>query len=550
MTWYPWDPGDGFLPNCGAVPTALWPAETTHPIAAPTRVPLRIPGTIRDMLSILAQERTFGVKAASIPLLERAADARLKAEFARVAEVFLEVDFETGGVLPCSDVFRIVRDAEQPRWSSPLLAVCPEDFVLLNGRLLFEELRAVLRTHVHFPEEWEYDLAALYVIQCGVADLLPGFFYALIDGTKGAGKTTFLDHSSRLTGSLRLQSFTLATLSRSMVKFRPVSIDEFDITEKNPEIGSATAALVRQGYNRDAAPRLICAPRSNEVLPLEIAGPKAITFRYDLDDALKDRGFRFPMAAGSEYRLVVLGMAPEFGDLPDRLKAWAVEVHQYWTFERVCVRIKEPSFEVAVRAALGGLSATRGAELMTTALVVSEIVGVDIAAPLRDASGARDREGSASRGVEKLMDALRLVAAREGPGLSKPDFVVVPQTAVRMEVDRVRQSLRLLPLKDGEFARLRKDALIQDAWRVKIHGNAHWKVPRAFLAGAPGSDTPDTPESPSPQDDRVSRVAQVIPPGNPPPETVANEDGSPEDGWGHRTTKADRFRAKFEGQQP
>ena len=34
-------------------------------------------------------------------------------------------------------------------------------------------------------------------------------------------------------------------------------------------------------------------------MELEIAGPKALTFRYDLDDALKDRGFRFPMAAGT-----------------------------------------------------------------------------------------------------------------------------------------------------------------------------------------------------------------------------------------------------------
>ena len=206
-------------------------------------------------------------------------------------------------------------------------------------------------------------------------------------------------------------------------------------------------------------------------------------------------------------------MAPEFGDLPTRIRAWAGQVHRVWTFERVSERIKEDSFEVEVRSVLGRSSATRGAELMTTALLVCEIVGVDALQSLREANAARDREAGASRGVEDLLEALRTVAGRAGPGLSPSEFVVVRQTEVRAEMDRARKERRMFPLKDGEFSRLRKDALIRDDWRIKIHGVDHWKVPRTFLATYTGGDPPESPEPPAPQVDRVSGVARVDPVG-------------------------------------
>jgi hypothetical protein len=474
---------------------------------------------LHDKIGILAEEIVYGPGANQVPLVERARDTRLASRRDELQKRFGEICTELRG--PSregegtdieSEGFRSLRNEFLSGWTSPLLALDREEAVEAGGRRLFGELRATLTEHVHFPEDWEYDVAALYVFQCYLGDLLPAFFYALIDGTRGAGKTTLLDHLSRLTGSLRLQSFTLATLSRSMTRFRPVSIDEFDATEKNPEMGSAAAALVRQGYKRDAAPRLICAPKSNEILALEIAGPKAVTFRSDLDDALKDRGFRFPMAAGANFRLVVLGMAPEFGDLAGRLKAWAGEAHEVWSFERVCATIKEPSFETAVRSVLGRTGATRGAELMTTALIVTRIAGIDLSLALREASGARERETGTSRGVEELLDALRALVVRAGPGLDASEYVVVAQTSVRAEIDRARKEQRLLPLKDGEFAQLRRDALIQDAWRVKVHGYPHWKIPKSFLCDKAGSESPVSPDSPEPQGDRVTQVSQVRPP--------------------------------------
>lgn len=484
-------------------------------------------------IALLAEEKVFGAAAAGIPPSKLAGDPRLAAERdhlrARLAEICAELMRPGAWAGPVDievESFKRLRDEAVPGWKSPLLALDPKDHTSTNGRRLFGELRALLTSHVHFPESWEYDLAALYIFQCYVGDLLPGFFYALIDGTKGAGKTTLLDHLSRLTDSLRLQSFTLATLSRSMSKFRPVSIDEFDVTEKNPDLGSATAALVRQGYKRDAAPRLICAPKSNEVLALEIAGPKALTFRYDLDDALKDRGFRFPMAAGRRFRLVVLGMAPEFGDLPARLKEWAGDVHGVWSFAQVCERIKEPSFEARVRSVLGSSEATRGAELMTTALIVSEVVGIDVTGSLRQASEARERESGASHGVEELVTSVRTLAARIAPGLTESEFIVLPQTSVRAEIDRVRKERHVPPLRDGEFARLRRDSLIQDSWRIKLHGYPHWRIPKTFLTEQPEGDSPRSPDSPAPQGERVSRVSQVSPVAAPDPASFPAEAGS------------------------
>jgi hypothetical protein len=487
--------------------------------------------SLEDKVGILAEEVVRGPNGPHLSIAEIVRDGRVATKRSSLLERFDAIRGEITLSSPETEpeevglaAFRRLRDEALPEWSCGLLAIDQDDTVSASGRRIFTELRTQLRAHVFFPEEWEFDLAALYVLQCHVADILPVFFYALIDGTKGAGKTTLLDHLSRLTDSLRLQSFTLATLSRSLTKFRPVSIDEFDITEKNPEMGSATAALVRQGYKRDAAPRLICAQKSNEILALEVAGPKAITFRHDLDDALKDRGFRFPMAAGNDFQLVVRGMAPEFGNLPERLKAWAVEAHRVWTFERVCTRIKEDSFENKVRTLLGRLEATRGAELMTTALLVSEISGIDITESLRGARGARDREAATSRGVEELLDALHVLAGRVGPGLAESEFVVFSQTGVRAEMDRVRNDRRVPPLKDGEFARLRKDALIQDAWRIKLHGYPHWRIPKAFLNERGNGESPDSPESPARQDGGVSRVTRVSPL---PPEPVEVDSRAP-----------------------
>ena len=434
-----------------------------------------------------------------------------------------------------------VRDGRCPSWMNSLLALDPGENTLALSRRLFLDVKLALGTHVFFPEPWEYEIAALYVFQCWIGDVLPGDFYVFFDGTKGAGKTTVLDHISRLTDSLRLQSFTLATLSRSMTKFRPVSIDEFDEVEQNSEMGGAVAALVRQGYKRDAAPRKVCAPRSNEVLDLEISGPKALTFRGEVDDGLKDRGFRFPMVKGTSYQMVLLGMAPEFGSLPTRLKDWAFQIRATRTFGWASARIKEPTFGEKVRAVLDALEANRNAEIVTVAVLLAEVVGVDLTKSLREAKAAKDRDEGVSRGVEELIDALRAVAARSPPKLSESEFFVIPQAAVRAEIDRVRKESHLLPIKNGELARYRKDARVSDEWRVIIRGRYYWKLPRSFLlAEGPLGLSPSSPSSPLPQDDRVTRVERV--PTPPPAGSGARDE--PDDLFEGRPTRTERYKAQ------
>jgi len=428
----------------------------------------------------------------------------------------------------------------------------PPEVTAVDGAVLFAEVRAALERHVYFPEPWEYDLAALYVFQCWIANVLPAYFYVFFDGTKGAGKTTVLDHLSRLTDSLRLQSFTLATLSRSMTKYRHVSIDEFDEVERDPEMGGTVAALVRQGYKRDGAPRKVCAPKSNEVVDLETAGPKALTFRGDLDDALKDRGIRFPMARGSSYRMVLLGMAPELGSLPARLKAWASLARAEWSFERASARIKEPSHEEKVRAVLDVLEAGRNEEIVTVAVLVAEVVGIDLTTSLRDAKAAKDRDEGVSRGVEELLDALCAVTGRKPPKLGEAEFYLVSPKEVRAEMDRARKDVRMLPIKNHELARFRKDARIMDDWRVTIRGRDYWKIPTAFI---PHTETtgvlpPSAPLAPSRQDDRVPRVDRVPIPL--PPESGAPVQPSEATGAQVRAAARSAFdeAARQEGERP
>lgn len=513
-------------------------APSTSPISG--RPSLRCPQAIADKIGLVAQEKVFGPGTA--PSTQQ---VRESSELAALRERLV-----TEAVRRISEgenaeaVLVNVRNREVPDWVDPLLAANDLELGQSRGRSLFRALRAALVRHVFFPEVWEYDIVALYIFECYFADLLPAYFYVFLDGTRGAGKTTVLDHVSRLTGSLRLQSFTLATLSRSLTNFKPVSIDEYDVVERDDELGGAVAALVRQGYKRDAPPRKVCAPKSNDILDLAIAGPKALTFRSEIDDALKDRGFRLPMArGGGSYLMVLLGMAPEFGDLPERLQTWAKAVHSTWTYESVCTRIKQSSFSTNVEATLGVLAATRNAELVTIAVLVSEIAGINLLDALKSAKGAKDREENLSLNVQDLLDAIRVVSARQAAKLTTTDTSTIAQPEVRKEVDGVRAGRGERRISQREFVQARKDAGIRDDWRVKIRGGDYWRLPQDFLDSLRGG-SPAAPESPSLQNVGVAQVTQVAPPSESETKRPAETEADPEDLFEGRPTRADLARSR------
>ena len=389
----------------------------------------------------------------------------------------------------------------------------PED-----GAALFRDLVEGWKIHVYLPAEWEYRILALFCLQSRLAPRLPRSFYLYPAGPKGSGKTTILDHISEVTHALRFQNVSLPTLARSMSE-RPaptVAVDEYDITTGDRGVDEARDALVRQGYKANAAPFKRSELVHGKVVPVEfpIYGPKVLTFRGQVEDALQDRGFILPTEKGKDYAFVVRAISPRWGDLISRLDAWGSAALPGLDPARLLERLESPDFQDRVRRVLGVLEATRNAELVTVALLVAEAAGVDLEAELREALGAKEREAAENEWVEALGDILPRLA-KNSPKLEASPFYVLKQSAVKAELDRIRKERRLPPCSAAEFAGWRRDLGIRSDWIRKRARAAYWNLPKEFVEdlGSQGPGSLTSLASLLSRDERGNHVSPVNPSG-------------------------------------
>ncbi len=389
----------------------------------------------------------------------------------------------------------------------------PED-----GAALFRDLVEGWKIHVYLPAEWEYRILALFCLQSRLAPRLPRSFYLYPAGPKGSGKTTILDHISEVTHALRFQNVSLPTLARSMSE-RPaptVAVDEYDITTGDRGVDEARDALVRQGYKANAAPFKRSEVVRGKVVPVEfpIYGPKVLTFRGQVEDALQDRGFILPTEKGKDYAFVVRAISPRWGDLISRLDAWGSAALPGLDPARLLERLESPDFQDRVRRVLGVLEATRNAELVTVALLVAEAAGVDLEAELREALGAKEREAAENEWVEALGDILPRLA-KNSPKLEASPFYVLKQSAVKAELDRIRKERRLPPCSAAEFAGWRRDLGIRSDWIRKRARAAYWNLPKEFVEdlGSQGPGSLTSLASLLSRDERGNHVSPVNPSG-------------------------------------
>ncbi len=354
-----------------------------------------------------------------------------------------------------------------------------------DGPALFRDLVEAWRVHVYLPSEWEYRILALFCLQSRLAPRLPRVFYLFLAGTKGSGKTTILDHIAEVCDALRFQNVSLPTLARSMSE-KPaptVAVDEYDNTTGDRGTDEARDALVRQGYKANAAPFKRSEVSHGKVVPVEfpIYGPKVLTFRRQVEDALQDRGFILPTERGKDYAFVVRAISPRWGDLVARLDAWGRAALPGLDPSRLLERLEAPDFQDRVRRVLGVLEGNRNAELVTVALLTAEAAGVDLEAELREALGAKEREATEDEMVELLGELLPPLA-RADPKLEETPFFVVKQSQVKAKLDQVRKERRLPPSSDREFAGWRRDLGIRSEW-VRVRGKVKfWHLPEAFVA--------------------------------------------------------------------
>src|SRR5437899_8163049 len=167
-----------------------------------------------------------------------------------------------------------------------------------DGERLHDEVRAKVKEHFGFKEEWHYDLASLWVLQGPLTPVLPSVFYLPIGGAIGTAKTTLQRMLCKLTLGLFFGNASIAVLARAMKPFQPVVIDEYDVN-RGDEYNQTRDALLRDGYLRGATYDRWDVTLRGPVR-LEVFSAKAFGYTGALDGALQSRGYPLPMVKGPE----------------------------------------------------------------------------------------------------------------------------------------------------------------------------------------------------------------------------------------------------------
>ncbi|MEE9237396.1 MAG: hypothetical protein V3U52_06370 [Thermoplasmata archaeon] len=352
---------------------------------------------------------------------------------------------------------------------------------------LFGAVMDTLQTHFYFKEAWHYVVTVLFVFQGYVATVLPAVFYLFIGGRYGEGKTTLLALLEKLTGGLLFENVSIAALARTMGEAQTICLDEMDVS-RGRDYDGIRDAFLRTGYKADAAPyaRWDVARRSIEEVP--IYGPKAATFRGVLDAALQSRGFVLPTVkpAGEEgYEFVLRNMWPDLRELPERLKAWGEDARKQYPPERVQEIANSPEFKEKVKRAVPELGANRESERATIALLVAEMLSVDVREEMKKASEqaqALTGEDTADL-LEDLKDVVlsRAVSIQEKLIDESPE-IRFRQKEIKDEMNRILKDRGERPLSHGRFAALRRDFGIEDAWLRKPQNRVEWAVPVKWLS--------------------------------------------------------------------
>ncbi len=349
---------------------------------------------------------------------------------------------------------------------------------------LWEEVESFFREHFYLGEEdWAYRICTLWCLQTAVAKVLPVWFYVFPEGPIGSGKTELIYLLALVSGGLVLGNVSPAALARKLDEGATVLIDEYDST-KCKEFDEIKDALFREGYRRGGVYTRALGP-GPETIDFNIGGPKAATFRGEIDEALLSRGFALPTVRyhgpkGVDY--VHKLMFAKAGDLPQRLRQWGQRIMKGWSVADCEEMVKGEVFrEKLERAVPTGLGATREAQLGTIALIVSEMIGVDVTDDIHRAFELTSMvtELANIEDLDELYDILeQFVTERISP---EDTIVKVKNAEFKQRLNRYRRTLDKPPLSQKKFSQLRRDAGLVDQFLHRLDGRAVFWIPPDFI---------------------------------------------------------------------
>ncbi len=394
------------------------------------------------------------------------------------------------------------------------------EVVPMSGAELFAAIKDHLKSAIFIDEPWAYDILGLFVLETSIAEILPAVFYIFSGGAFGGGKTALLRELRGLTGGYYFENVSPAAIVRRMKHGGTILLDEVDVS-RGKDSDEIRDALLRQGYQADAAKYVRYNAKTSQVDEFPVYGPKAATFRSALDPALESRGFIVPASKApgeAGYEFVLNGLWPDFSQLRPRIEAWGEATKVSFAPATLQEITQTPEFRTKLRTAVGKIGADRDSELGTVALLVAEAARIDVADSLRAALGRKVAvQGDLERNeVEELLEVLD---GFSGPGNIKSGFLRVRQKDVKEAINLRRKERRELPVSDKRLALLRHEAGIKDKWLSHPGRATFWNVPVDWLKEAVGEEPgvshgslPDgsvsLPES-APHGEKVPQVSQM-----------------------------------------
>jgi hypothetical protein len=391
-----------------------------------------------------------------------------------------------------------------------------------GGRQLFDELVASTKKYLFLRNEWHYRLIALFIVQTYMTEILPSVFYLGFIGGKDTGKTTALEvviamsRDGILTGDA-----SPAALARTLNDGCTLGVDELDDLPK--ELKIMVQGALRRGYRRGNC-YLRWDIEENRAEVVNVFGPKCISFRSEIDDALRSRVFPIPMTCAHDISYALHNMARDVTDLKAKLEAFRKKALDATESVWRCVRcnakfsdkpedgcprdlggcgksrsstkfdfvpsmtrrklsdfvdLESEDFHKQVREIAEG--GGRSAELAGICLILGRMLGVDIRQEFREAR----KLGLMTEGedmvtlqevvagmVKKEMEARKYKLIDEGK-----EIIRIRQKDVRVALNDALIADNESPVSSMRFSRMRRELGISDDLLVKVKGKLYWRLP-------------------------------------------------------------------------
>jgi hypothetical protein len=371
-------------------------------------------------------------------------------------------------------------------------------------RKLWNDVIAAVKRWRHFDDPMSYVMMTLFIFQCHCTEVLPSLFYLFIHGGMGSGKSGIARLIAHLGDGICSALSTPAAMIRDL-RERPrlVTIDEFD-SPTDPTMKALEHSLLRAGYQRGTEKRVCDPENGNVVIGLPLFGPRILVYRTVIEDeALTTRGYELttsPYRGGEEgyeyVRANAFDIDLHLKSLRERLDEFATFVRnpRYWSLEKSYQVTGSDSFKEKMRAVLGEtFSANRQTELAMCALLVAEIVGVDVVEELKKATSARMPLADDDLAeVELFKDSLEELALSTTVRMN--DTVrLVKQSDVKARIDARRVEQRRKRTSPQVFALIRERAGVDESADTILINNAvylKWPLTPPLAATSQKKHTP------------------------------------------------------------